>query len=142
MRLQDVRNAVQGLEGIWGGPFNATFNQSFALYERQINAGGGGGSSGLRLYCVLPGGKWSKTVPGCASIASGIAAGPLPFGDEGHLRSTGDIADLFKTSVWKGNTAPRNRGAALDMASVFGGDAAGSARRSWRGPSRRPCPGP
>lgn len=122
MGLQDVRNVVQGLEGIWR-TFNATFNQSFALYERQINAE-------QRLEAVLraSGREVEQNSARLREYASALQQATT-FGDEAILEAQGILLTFQNIGL---EVLPRVTEAALDMASVFGGDAAGSARQLAR----------
>ncbi len=120
--LTDVRNVVQGLEGIWR-TFNATFNRSFALYERQINAE-------QRLEAVLraSGREVVQNSARLRDMASALQQATT-FGDEQILEAQAVLLTFQNIGL---ETLPRVTEAALDMASVLGGDAVSSARQLAR----------
>lgn len=120
--LQNVRNVVQGLEGMWR-TFNATFSRSFDLYERQINA-----EQRLEAVIRATGGAAGYTAAQLREMAAGLQA-VTTFGDEEILEAQ---AILLTFQNLGGDAIPRVTEAALDMASVFGGTAASNAQRLAR----------
>lgn len=117
--MQDVRNAVQGLEGVWR-TFNATFNRSFTAYERQINAE-------QRLESVLraSGREVEQNSARLREMAAAMQQATT-FGDEQILEAQAVLLTFQNIGL---ETLPRVTEAALDMASVLGGDAVSSARQ-------------
>lgn len=120
--LQDVRNAVQGLEAVWR-TFNATFTQSFTLYERQINAE-------QRLEAVLraSGREVAANSARLREYASALQQATT-FGDEQIIEAQSVLLTFQNIGL---EALPRVTEAALDMASVLGGDAVSSARQLAR----------
>lgn len=117
--MQDVRNAVQGLEGVWR-TFNATFNRSFMAYERQINAE-------QRLESVLrASGREVEQNSGRLREMASAMQQVTTFGDEQILEAQAILLTFQNIGI---ETLPRVTMAAMDMASVLGGDVVSSARQ-------------